>query len=562
MAALNPQQRQRDLDRLADETFDVLVIGGGITGVGSALDAATRGLSVGLIEQRDLASGTSSRSSRLIHGGLRYLEQLNFRLVREALHERGLLLGRIAPHLVRPVSFLYPLTHPIWERLYVGTGVTLYDLLAKGGINPLPHHRQLSKTRALELFPSLRGDSLIGAIQYWDAQEDDARYVLMVARTAADLGAAITPSVEAVGLLRDGDRVVGVEARCKETGRRFDISARTVVNASGVWTDHIQDLAGRGAIHVRASKGIHLVVPRNRIRGEVGLITKTPTSVLFIIPWDRHWIIGTTDTEWNLDLAHPAASSRDIDYLLEQANRHVAPALTRDDVEGVYAGLRPLLYGESDSTSKLSREHAVAEVVPGLITVAGGKYTTYRVMAQDTIDAAVRSTGADAGPSRTADTPLVGAEGFEDRWDRRRSIADEHGLPVETVEHLLRRYGSLIDDLFALIAERPELGDELTAGYLKAEIVYAASHEGALHLDDILTRRTRISVETKDRGTKTAARAADLAGDVLGWDEATRKRELMYYLARVEAERESQRQPDDQTADAVRLGAPDIRTST
>jgi glycerol-3-phosphate dehydrogenase len=561
-ASLNRDQRARDIDRLKTETFDVLIIGGGITGTGAALDAAARGLTVGLIEQRDLASGTSSRSSKLIHGGLRYLEQLNFRLVREALHERGLLLDHIAPHLVRPVSFLYPLTRRVWERLYVGAGVTMYDQFARSGVNPLPRHRQLSRTQALDLFPSLRRDSLIGAIQYWDAEEDDARYVVMVARTAVGLGAAVAPSVMATGLLRDGHQVTGVQARCLETGDRFPVRARTVLNATGVWTDHIQDLAGRGAIHVRASKGIHLLVPRDRILGETGLITKTEKSVLFVIPWDRHWIIGTTDTPWELDLAHPAASSSDIGYLLGHVNRLVDPPITHDDVEGVYAGLRPLLSGESDSTSALSREHAVTNVVPGLVTVAGGKFTTYRVMAKDAIDAVVTSLGESHPASTTATIPLAGAVGFRDLWARRSEIAEKRSLPAATVEHLLHRYGSMINDLFDAIDLQPTLGAELSGGYLEAEIAYAASHEGALHLDDVLARRTRISVETKDRGTHVAERASRIVGGVLGWDEATRTREVIYYLARVDAERDSQRQPDDRTADAVRLGAPDIRYST
>jgi glycerol-3-phosphate dehydrogenase len=557
--ALNPSQRSRDIGRLKTETFDVLIIGGGITGAGAALDAATRGMRVGLIEQRDLASGTSSRSSKLIHGGLRYLEQLDVRLVREALRERGLLLDHLAPHLVQPVSFLYPLTHRVWERLYVGTGVTLYDLFA--GPSSLPRHRQLSRTKALGLFPALRRDSLVGAVRYWDAEEDDARFVLTVARTASDHGAAVVPSVEAVGILQDEGRVTGVEAHCLESGERFKIRSRAVVNATGVWTDRIQDLAGRGAIHVRASKGIHLVVPRDRIEGTVGLITKTEKSVLFVIPWGRHWIIGTTDTDWNLDLAHPAASRTDIDYLLGHVNRMIDPPITHDDVEGVYAGLRPLLSGESDSTSKLSREHAVSEVVHGLITVAGGKFTTYRVMAKDAIDAVAAGLGTGFPSSTTDRVPLLGAEGFHERWEHRHDIAARREMPIDKVEHLLRRYGSLTDDLIESIDATPRLGSELSGGYLEAEAVYAATHEGALHLDDVLTRRTRISVETVDRGTAVAERTAELVAPVLGWDEAARSREIAYYLARVEAERDSQRQPDDHTADAVRLGAPEIRHS-
>ncbi len=558
--ALNPNQRAQDIERLKTETFDVLIIGAGITGTGAALDAATRGMNVGLIEQRDLASGTSSRSSRLIHGGLRYLEQLDVRLVREALRERGLLLDRLAPHLVRPVSFLYPLTHRAWERLYVGAGVTLYDLFA--GPSSLPHHQQLSRTKALGLFPALRRDSLVGAVRYWDAEEDDARFVMTVARTASVHGAAVTPSIAATGILNDSGRVSGVRARCLESGESFTIQARAVVNATGVWTDHIQDLAGRGAIHVRASKGIHLVVPRDRIKGTVGLITKTEKSVLFVIPWDRHWIIGTTDTDWNLDLAHPAASKTDIDYLLGHVNRMVDPPITHGDVEGVYAGLRPLLSGESDSTSKLSREHTVSEVVPGLITVAGGKFTTYRVMAKDAIDAVVAGLGSPFPHSSTEKIPLLGADGFREHWTNREGIGVRHAMSVETIEHLLHRYGSLTDDLLESIDAGPELGSELSGGYLEAEVVYAATHEGALHLDDILARRTRISVETVDRGTAVAERTAQLVSPILGWDDTRRSREIAYYLARVEAERDSQRQPDDRTADAVRLGAPEIRLPT
>jgi glycerol-3-phosphate dehydrogenase len=558
--ALNPGRRARDIERLKTETFDVLIIGGGITGTGAALDAASRGLTVGLVEQRDLAAGTSSRSSKLIHGGLRYLEQLDVRLVREALRERGLLLDHLAPHLVRPVSFLYPLTHRGWERLYVGAGVTLYDLFA--GPSSLPRHQQLSLTKALDLFPALRRDSLVGAVRYWDAEEDDARFVLTVARTASFHGAAIAPSVAATGITKDGERVNGVQARCLETGESFTIRTRAVVNATGVWTDHVQDLAGRGAVHVRASKGIHLVVPRDRIEGSVGLITKTEKSVLFVIPWGQHWIIGTTDTDWNLDLSHPAASKTDIDYLLGHINQLIDPPITHNDVEGVYAGLRPLLSGESDSTSKLSREHAVSEVVPGLITVAGGKFTTYRVMAKDAIDAVAAGFETPFPQSSTDQIPLLGADGFRERWEHRADLATRHGMPLETIEHLLHRYGSLADDLLASIEATPRLGAELSGGYLEAEVAYAASHEGALHLDDILTRRTRISVETVDRGTAVAERTAQLVSPILGWGEEARSREVAYYLARVEAERDSQRQPDDRTADAVRLGAPEIRHST
>ncbi|MBW2426474.1 MAG: glycerol-3-phosphate dehydrogenase/oxidase, partial [Deltaproteobacteria bacterium] len=349
---LGPAQRSADLERAASETFDLVVIGGGVVGAGTALDAASRGLSVCLVEQRDWASGTSSRSSKLIHGGLRYLEQLDFSLVREALREQTLMLERLCPHLVRPIPFLYPLRRRVWERGYIGAGTLLYDTLA--GRRALPRHRHLSRRGVLARFPGLRGDRLVGGIQYWDAQVDDARHTLALVRTARVHGAVTLSSARVEDLRMSGTRVSGVSAVCLETGRNLEIEARQVVNATGVWTDAVQNHAGRGRIHVRASKGIHLVVPRDRIHGDSGLILRTEKSVLFVIPWDAHWIIGTTDSDWNLDLAHPAASRSDIDYLLERVNAVLAQPLRHEDIEGVYAGLRPLLQGESDATSQLS----------------------------------------------------------------------------------------------------------------------------------------------------------------------------------------------------------------
>ena len=557
--ALSPARRQDDLDRLRKETFDLLVIGGGVTGAGIALDAATRGLSVAMVEQRDFAAGTSSRSSKLIHGGLRYLEQFNFGLVREALKERGLLLQELAPHLVRPVPFLFPLTHPVWERFYIGAGVQLYDRL--GGSKHLPGHRHLTRRGAISVMPSLRDDAFVGAIRYFDAQVDDARHTMEIARTAAAYGAVTTISTRVNDLLREGERVVGARVRDQESGEEIDVQARQVINATGVWTDEVQDLVGRGRIKVRASKGIHLVVPRDRIHGDSGLILRTETSVLFVIPWGRHWILGTTDTDWNLDLAHPAASASDIQYVLDHVNRVLRVPLTHEDVEGVYAGLRPLLSGEDEATSQLSREHAVVQTVAGLITVAGGKYTTYRVMAEDAVDAAARNLPQRVPSSVTDRTPLLGAEGYHALWNRRDRLAADAGLHVTRIEHLLDRYGALITELLAMLEERPELAERIDGAddYLKVEAVYAASHEGARHLDDLLTRRTRISIETFDRGKAAARDVAPLMAEVLGWDDDDIAREIEHYDARVEAELESQRMPDDRTADAARMGARDVR---
>jgi glycerol-3-phosphate dehydrogenase len=562
-SALGPQQRVEALASLRSEEFDVVVIGGGVTGAGAALDAASRGLTVALVEARDYAAGTSSRSSKLIHGGLRYLEQLNFPLVREALQERGRLLTTLAPHLVRPTPFLLPLTHHGWQRVYYGAGLALYDTLGSilGTARGLPRHKHLSRTAARRLFPGLRRDALVGAIRYYDGHVDDARFVLTLARTAASYGAVTATSTRVVALLRNAREVVGVKVRDLETGDEFEVRARTVVAATGVWSDDISAmLHERPGLRVRASKGVHLVVPRSVIAGDVGLILRTEKSVLFVIPWGGHWILGTTDTDWSLDRAHPAASSVDIDYILEHVNAVLDRPLSHDDIEGVYAGLRPLLAGEDESSSKLSREHAVVEPMLGLMLVAGGKYTTYRVMAADVIDKAARRL-RNVPPSRTAEAPLLGADGYAAAWAARSELARRHGLTVGAIEHLLERYGTLVTEILALTdadpgLRRPTVGAPET---LAAEIVYAASHEGALHLDDVLTRRTRISIETAHRGLESVEDVADLVGGVLGWDAATRRREVEHYRARVSAERESQRMPDDRTADAARLGAPDVR---
>jgi glycerol-3-phosphate dehydrogenase len=602
---LSPRQRATDVSRLRAERFDVLVIGAGVTGAGAALDAASRGLSVALIEARDLAYGTSSRSSKLIHGGLRYLEQLEFGLVHEALRERGLLATRLAPHLVRPVPFLVPLTAEpgrgalagladrAWRRAYYGAGVALYDSFAslaglaaglRGGPGRgMPLHRHVSARAARRLFPSLREDALTGAIRYYDGQVDDARFVVALARTAASLGAAVLTGVRAVGLLRDVREVTGVRARDLETGEEFEVRARTVVAATGVWSDDLSALLAddsapsRPGLRVRASKGVHIVLPRAAASGETGLILRTASSVLFVIPWGGHWIVGTTDTDWHLDRGHPTATADDIAYLLGQVNQVLDRPLRAEDIEGVYAGLRPLLSAEArgraaphtvdEQTSALSRRHAVVEPMLGLMLVAGGKYTTYRVMAADVVDRAARRLGGLATrgglvpASRTQDLPLLGADGYRRLWTNRAELARRHNVSVGVVEHLLERYGALAVPVLALANADPRLCRPLAGApeYLAAEVAYAARAEGALHLDDVLARRTRISIETPHRGAASALDAAAIMAEALGWDDATRAGEVDAYLAQVEAERRSQTMPDDAAAEAERLVAPDAR---
>ncbi|MGH3530821.1 MAG: glycerol-3-phosphate dehydrogenase/oxidase [Mycobacterium sp.] len=557
---LRPEQRASAWERLGVEQFDVVVIGGGVVGSGSALDAATRGLKVAMVEARDFASGTSSRSSKMFHGGLRYLEQLEFGLVREALYERELSLTTLAPHLVKPLPFLYPLTKRWWERPYVGAGIFLYDQL--GGAKSVPAQRHFTRAGALRLCPGLKRSSLIGGIRYYDTIVDDARHTMTVARTAAHYGAVIRSSTQVVSLLREGDRVTGVQVRDSEDGAVTDVHGHVVVNATGVWTDEIQALSKqRGRFQVRASKGVHVVVPRDRIVSDVAIILRTERSVMFVIPWGSHWIIGTTDTDWDLDLAHPAATKADIDYILGTVNTVLATPLTHADIDGVYAGLRPLLAGESDDTSKLSREHAVAVPAPGLVAIAGGKYTTYRVMAADAIDTAAQYIPTRVAPSITEKVRLLGSDGYFALINQTEHVGALHGLHPYRVRHLLDRYGSLIGEALAMADDRPDLLDPLTQApvYLKVEAAYAAAAEGALHLEDILARRMRISIEYSHRGVDCAREVAEVVAPVLGWTAADVDREVKTYSARVEAEVLSQAQPDDESADALRASAPEAR---
>jgi len=580
--ALSPERRAEDIERLASEQFDVLVVGGGIVGVGAAFDAATRGLSVAIVEAQDWASGTSSQSSKLIHGGLRYLQMMDFVLVHQALRERDLLLRRVAPHLVHQIPFLYPLHHRIWERVYVGAGIALYDVLgwSTGTSRGVPRHRQLSRRQALALAPGLRKESLVGAIVYHDGQVDDARYVLEVVRTAASFGAVAVSRAQVVGFLQEDGVTRGAVVKDVETGNEHIVRARTTVLATGAWTEDTEMLAGYGrALRVRPSKGIHLVVPRSKIPSSVAIVVRTEKSVLFILPWGEHWLVGTTDTDWEHEKGHPVATAADISYLLDHVNQVLETPLTTNDVEAVFAGLRPLVAGvgvvrgpgeagaqrlrleKSDTaakTTKLSREHAIGRPAPGLVVVSGGKFTTYRVIARDAVDAAVEADGMKAPASSTQTIPLLGAEGYVTRWNERERLAEQHKISIAQVEHLLHRYGGLVDELFALIEEDRSLAEPVPGGadYLAAEAVYAVSREGARHLEDVLLRRTRIGIETHDRGTEAAASIAALMAPLLGWDSDQTAREVEAYRRRVSVERAAELAPDDD--EASRLAAEPI----
>jgi glycerol-3-phosphate dehydrogenase len=571
--ALDARDRGAMLSRLATERFDVLVIGGGVTGAGTALDAASRGLRVALVEARDLASGTSSRSSKLIHGGLRYLEQFDFKLVYEALRERDLLVSKLAPHLVKPVSFLYPLYKKVVERPYVGAGLVLYDSM-EGTRRPVPRHRHLSARGALKRAPALSPDRLAGAMLYYDAQVDDARHTLTVARTAAAHSAVIGTRLSMVGLLRSAERVTGARVRDEESGRVLEVSAEAVVICAGVWTDLVHELAGvQAGYRVRMSKGVHIVVPRSAVDADTGMILRTEKSVLFFIPWGEHWIVGTTDTDFDGDRAEPVATEEDIEYILAAANRVLARPLIRADVTGVYAGLRPLVDAAADNgakpngakpngakpnggkpnggkpngakpnggkpTTKLSREHVVDTPVPGLASIAGGKFTTYRLMARDVVDAAVADFDREVPGSVTEQVPLLGADGLAAVQPAVGRLAEDYGVPRAAVEHLLGRYGTLAAEVLELVKGDAALGRPLAPGhpYLRAEVAYAVSHEGALHVEDVLMRRTRLFIEAADSGAAVAADVAALMGRPLGWSRRRRAAETRRYLDLVEAER-------------------------
>ena len=546
-AALSPAQRRRDLEAMSTGVLDVVVVGGGITGAGTALDAATRGLTVGIVEARDWASGTSSRSSKLIHGGLRYLEQLHFGLVRESLRERTLLLEELAPHLVRPVSFVFPLRHRYWERLYVGSGLTIYDLLAgvesgrrAGTISP---HEYLDRSRTLELAPGLRPEGLRGALRYHDACVDDARFTLEVVRTAAAAGARVASRAKVVGFLRRGEHVAGVVVRDEQAGVDLQIRARHVICAGGVWTDPLQSRAGvAGGLGVRMSKGVHLVLPKERLALGTGVITRTDKSVLLVIPWGDRWIVGTTDTEWNGSRDDPAADADDVDYLLSLLNGEISTRVTPDDVVATYAGLRPLLQGRASSTAELSRSHAVTQLLPGLVAVAGGKFTTYRVMAADAVDLAL--SGEPGAPtSRSKQVPLAGAVDFAATAGSLRVLAGRLGLDADTSARLQHRYGGLLGELLDLVVADPSLGLAIPGApsHLLAEARYAVSYEGALHIADVLERRTRVAIEYRDHGAASAEAVARIIAPLLGWTPAERKAEVAAYRARV----------GDATTDAV-----------
>ena len=548
-----PFERAAMLDALraatVAEPFDVLVIGGGITGVGVALDAAARGLRTALVERDDFASGTSSKSSKMVHGGLRYLQNGDVRLVYEALRERRRLMKN-APHLVEILPFMIPIltkdgvvSKKVAKAL--GSAMWMYDLTGGWRIGKL--HRRVSAEQAAAHFPTTHLDKLSAGYLYFDAGADDARLALTVARTAADRGAVIVNRCAVVDVTVDPMEAMAVGVVVEADGTRFDVAARCIVNAAGVWADEVRSLDEvEHPDSIRPAKGVHITVPWDRIRVDIAVIipVRADRRSLFLVPWGprsdgtfEHVYVGTTDTDYDGPLDDPQCTADDIEYILTALNQALDPSITEritaDDITGVWAGLRPLVKhaaasdasGATAKTADLSRQHQVAVSETGVVRVNGGKLTTYREMAEDTVDLVAKRLDAPrrARRSATRRLPLLGAA--------RSSTSAQLG----TVEHhLAHRYGTMADEIRALIAFRPELGESLVAGqpYLRAEAVYAVRHEMATTLDDVLARRTRAHLFDRAASLAAAPEVAALLADELGWSSEETEHQLDDYRRR------------------------------
>jgi glycerol-3-phosphate dehydrogenase len=537
--------RSANLERMARELFDVLVIGGGITGAGVALDAAARGYSVALVERNDFASGTSGKSTKLAHGGIRYLPQFDFALVHEALTERGLMLENV-PFLVRPIGFVLPIyasdRHPVglpvtlpfgWGiGLVLNIGLWLYDVMA--GKRNIKRHQHISRAKALSMAPSLVADGLKEAFVYYDAQLDDARLTLAGLRTAARWNAAIANHAEVIGFERTDGKLSGAQVRDKLTGKEFTVRARHIVNAGGVFAERIEALTGdKPHIQVQPSKGVHLVFDRKDIRLLDKAIVLPETEdgrLIFVIPWESRAVVGTSDTEGG-DLDHPVATEADVAYLLKYVNRYLNVNLTPHHVLSTYAGYRPLVKSRDQSQGKnLSRTHAVIESPSGLVSIVGGKLTTWRLMGQDTIDHLAKR---DHQPLRhpTEHLPLLGAERWQETARELERRGSALGLSTEVRDHLGFYYGSEALTILDLIEHDCSLGEPLIADlpYLRAEVVHASRSEMALTLEDMLARRLRIAIEDGQRGVEIAEQIAELMGLQLGWSAGQRREQVQAY---------------------------------
>ena len=550
--ALSSEVRKHNLETLATNRFDVLVIGGGVTGAGVALDAAARGYSVALIEKVDFASGTSSKSTKLVHGGIRYLPNFDFSLVHEALVERGLLLQN-APYLVHPIGFVLPIydgdRHPVGipfstpggiglSRL-LDIGLWMYDIMA--GRRSVKRHRHLSRETVLKLAPELVSNGLKEGFIYYDAQTNDARLTMAIMRTAARNGTVIANYAEVTGFVHEDGKVTGVQVYDRIAGQEIEVHARHIVNATGIFAEKVEELAGIvPQIEVEPSKGVHLVFSREKLQLGNDAIVLPETEdkrILFIVPWESRVIFGTTDTGTG-DLDHPVATREDITYLLKYLNRYLNVHLTEDDIISTYAGYRPLVKPRQvdQSTARLSRTHAVLQSPNGLVTIVGGKLTTYRRMAQDTLDVLSQRDGNKKPIHPTIALPLQGSAGWQVIEQEVKRKGTALGVSAQSIEHLGHSYGTEALTLLECVREDPTLAELLIADlpYIRAEVVYACRHEMAMTADDILARRTSIALEDKRRGMGALDSVLDLMAKELHWSSEQRIAQQQAYLDRVE----------------------------
>ncbi|HWC37062.1 MAG TPA: glycerol-3-phosphate dehydrogenase/oxidase [Acidimicrobiales bacterium] len=545
---LTPFDRGHALDRLGDEPFDVLVVGGGITGAGVALDAAARGLKTALVERGDFAGGTSSKSSKLVHGGLRYLQQREIRLVYENLAERQRLLCN-APHLVTPLPFLIPLfgsdgvVNRAVSRAY-SSALWLYDLT--GGLRIGRRHRRIGVEDALAHVPTLRTDRLVAGYIYYDARTDDARLTLAIARTAVlDHGAVAANYAPVTALRKDDGRVCGARLDVDGAGP-LDVRASAVVNATGVWADDVRALdEGAHPRSIRPAKGVHVTVPRDKLPCDIAAVLPVPSDrrSVFVVPWGDEVYVGTTDTDYSGPLDDPRCEAEDVEYVLAAVNSWVTRPLSPADVTGVWAGLRPLLADPGGRgarrarTADLSRRHQVTVSPSGVVSVTGGKLTTYRKMAADTVDEVVGLLGHGRRKSRTASMPLRGAAGTAEL--RAPDAAVRLGADESVVDHLVGRYGGEARAVLAIVDADPAMGEPLVQGlsYLRAEAVYAARYEMVHTLEDVLSRRTRATLHDQDAAADAAADIAGLVAPELGWTPPEVERQIAIFREAVDGDR-------------------------
>jgi glycerol-3-phosphate dehydrogenase len=558
---LSSEVRKHNLETLATNRFDVLVIGGGVTGAGVALDAAARGYSVALVERIDFASGTSSKSTKLVHGGIRYLPNFDFSLVHEALVERGLLLQN-APYLVHPIGFVLPIykgdRHPVGipfstprgiglSRL-LDIGLWMYDIMA--GRRSIKRHRHLSRQTVLKLAPRLVADGLKEGFIYYDAQTNDARLTMALVRTSARYGAVIANYAEVTSFINEDGKVAGVHIYDHIAGQEIQVYARHIVNATGIFSEKVEELAGiEPQIEVEPSKGVHLVFSHEKLQLGNDAIVLPETEdkrILFLVPWESRVIFGTTDTGSG-DLDHPVATQEDITYLLKYLNRYLDVHMTEDDIISTYAGYRPLVKPRrvNQSTAKLSRTHAVLQSPNGLVTIVGGKLTTYRRMAQDTLDVLSQRDGNKKTLHPTTTLPLQGSAGWPVIEREIKRIGADLGIAPQSIEHLGHSYGTEALTLLELVSADSTLAERLIADlpYIKAEVVYACRHEMAMTPDDVLARRTSIALEDHQRGAGALETVLDLMAKELHWLPEQRAAQWQAYQDRVE-----QQMPVQQTS--------------